>query len=63
MRATDRTQSHLTRAKNWIVWVKNHRDIVVRSVLAIVGVYLVINGTRRTCIELTSTPTMTIRIC
>ncbi len=45
MRAPDRTQRHLTRANNWIAWVKNHREIVVRSVLAIVGVYLLINGT------------------
>jgi hypothetical protein len=45
MRAPDRTQTHLTRANNWIGWVKNHRDLVIRSILAIVGVYLVINGT------------------
>ena len=45
MRAPDRTQTHLTRANNWIGWVKNHRDLVVRSILTVVGVYLVINGT------------------
>ena len=44
LRAPDRTQTHLTRANNWIGWVKNHRDAVVRSILAIVGAYLVVNG-------------------
>ena len=44
MSAPDRTQTHLTRANNWIGWVKDHRDLVVRSVLGIVGVYLVTNG-------------------
>ena len=44
MRAPDRTQTHLTRANNWIGWVRNHRDTVVRSILAIVGAYLVVNG-------------------
>lgn len=44
LRAPDRTQTHLTRANNWIGWVKDHRDVVLRSILSIVGVYLVING-------------------
>jgi len=44
LRAPDRTQTHLTRANNWIGWIRNHRDTVVRSILAIVGVYLVVNG-------------------
>jgi len=44
LRAPDRAQTHLTRANNWIGWVGNHRDTVVRSILAIVGVYLVVNG-------------------
>jgi len=44
LRAPDRAQTHLTRANNWIGWVRNHRDTVVRSILAIVGVYLVVNG-------------------
>lgn len=39
-----RTKSHLDKANTWVDWVKAHRDLVIRIVLAVAGLYLVING-------------------
>lgn len=44
LRAPARTQVHLTKANTKIAWVKNHRDLVTRIILTIVGGYLVISG-------------------
>jgi arginine exporter protein ArgO len=39
-----RTKTHLNRANTWVDWVKAHSDPIIRIVLAVAGVYLVING-------------------
>jgi arginine exporter protein ArgO len=39
-----RTKRHLEKANTWVDWVKAHSDVIIRIVLAVVGVYLVING-------------------
>jgi arginine exporter protein ArgO len=39
-----RTKAHLDKANTWVDWVKAHRDLVIRVVLVVVGVYFVING-------------------
>jgi hypothetical protein len=44
LRAPARTQVHLTKANTKIAWVKNHRGLVTRIILTIVGGYLVISG-------------------
>jgi Sap, sulfolipid-1-addressing protein len=44
LRAPDRTQFHLTKANAKVAWVKNHSEVVIRIILAIVGGYLVISG-------------------
>jgi hypothetical protein len=42
--APDRTKAHLARANTWVTWVKSHSDLIIRIILAIVGVALVISG-------------------
>jgi Sap, sulfolipid-1-addressing protein len=42
--APDRTKAHLAKASTWVDWVKSHSDLIIRIVLAIVGVALVISG-------------------
>jgi Sap, sulfolipid-1-addressing protein len=42
--APARTKSHLARASTWVDWVKAHSELVIRTILAIVGVFLVISG-------------------
>jgi arginine exporter protein ArgO len=39
-----RTKTHLDKASTWVDWVKAHGDLIVRIVLAVVGLYLVVNG-------------------
>ena len=42
--APERTKSHLDKASTWVDWVKSHSDVIIRTVLAILGVYLVISS-------------------
>ncbi len=42
--APGRTQAGLTKANTKVAWVRSHSELVIRTILTIVGVYLVITG-------------------